>query len=116
MPSPMFGKQDEKRVMGTEEANAITIQELMDSKDLKSKTMSDLNDEEIGVLALLQCIGEELGLDSIKDFNTHFCQFRVSRSRMGRREMKDIVTMAGSVGDDMRRRKSIKDLFGGMKA
>jgi hypothetical protein len=111
----MFAKDDDRRVMGTEEAHAITIQDLLDTKDLKAKTMTDLNDEEVGVLALLQTIGDSLDIAEIKAFVTHFAQFRVSRNRLGRREMKEIVTNAGNMDNDIRRRRSIKDLFQGIK-
>lgn len=114
--SVLFGKESDRKVMGTEEAHAVVIQDLLETADLKAKTMTDLNDEEIGILALMQTIGESLKIKELTDFVTHFAQFRVSRNRMGRREMKDIISYSGSQNDDMRRRRSVGELFAGIKA
>jgi len=114
--SVLFGKESDRKVMGTEEAHAVVIQDMLETKELKAKTMSDLNDEEIGILALMQTIGNALKIEELQEFVLNFAQFRVSRGRMGRREMKDIISYSGSGNEDMRRRRSVGDLFAGIKA
>jgi len=108
-------RPDQQRVIGQEEAMAIGIQELLETRDNKIKTLSDLDDVEIGTLALLSVIGKSMKIKEIVNFVEEFCQFRVSRYRLGRREVKDVVTYGGTGGEDSRRKKSIKDLFGGMR-
>ena len=99
--------------MGTEEAIAMLIQELM--KTDKPKVMTDLNDEEVGVLSLLSTIGENLKIKELKAFCKNFTLYRVSRFRMGRKEMVNIASWTGAdVYQRKRKVRSVKDLFGGM--
>lgn len=104
-----------KRPMGTEEAMAAAIVEMLNTDEFKTKTLSDLDDEEIGFMALLETIGEKLKLKEISDFVDNFCQFRVSRFRLGRREMSHIVSAAGMSWEDRTRRRGMKDLFSGLR-
>lgn len=109
------GRPDTGRPMGTEEAMATGIQEMLDTKAEKVKTLSDLSDEEIGFFALLETMGTKLKISTINDFVKNFCQFRVSRFRLGRREMGNIIAYAGSGFEDRSRRRSIKELFSGIR-
>lgn len=105
-------KQEQRRVMGTEEATAILIQELIKSDNIK--IMTDVNDEEGGVLSLLSTMGEHLKIPALKLFVKNFCMFRVSRFRMGRREMVNVASYTGE-NPEGRKVKSLKDLFTGMR-
>jgi hypothetical protein len=102
------------KIYGTEEAVASLIIELTSVQKEKIKGLTELDDQEIGVLTVLNVIGERLDISSLIDFVTNFCQFRVSRFRMGRREMVDIASYTISPTDDRRKFKSMRDLFGGM--
>ena len=78
------------------------------------KIMTDVDDEEGGVLSLLSTMGEHLKIKPLKEFVKNFCLFRVSRYRLGRREMVNIASYAGE-GPEGRKVKSIKDLFVGIR-
>jgi hypothetical protein len=101
--------------MGTEEAMATAIVEMLETNEMKTKTLSDLDDEEICYMALLQCIAKQLKVKEIQSFVDNFCQFRVSRNRLGRREMGSIVSNAGSSFEDRLRKRGAKDLFAGLR-
>jgi len=106
---------DQKQILGTEEATALLIQELM--RNDNPKVMTDLSDEEVGVLSLLSTIGEDLKIKELKNFCKNFSLYRISRFRLGRREMTDIASW--SSGDAYGRKKkvkSVRDLFGGMRS
>lgn len=113
MAAPPSQRPDTGRVLGQEEAMAQALIEMMDIQGDKTRTLSDLNEEEIGTLALLQTLGNRVKVDEINDFVRLFCQFKVSRMRMGRREIVSAISL-GTLGmEDRRKRGSIKDLFGG---
>lgn len=105
----------EPKVLGTEEAIARLIVELMKTEKGKVKVLSDLDDIEIGVLSLLSTIGENMKIRVIKDFCSNFCKYRVSRFRLGRKEMVDIASFTGEATADRRKRRNIKDLFAGLR-
>jgi len=98
-------------VYGTEEALAKGILDLLKSE--KTKILSDLDDEEILNLSLLYSWAEITKCDAIKKFCDNFLQLRVSRFRLGRRE---IVSVASYTGEpDRKKVRSIKDLFAGIR-
>lgn len=105
----------EKMIYGTEEAVAKLIMEMLKTEKGKVKLLSDLNEEEIGVLSLLASIGEQLNIEAINKFCENFCQFRVSRKRLGRREMTGIATFTTMEQTEVRKRRGIKDLFTGFR-
>jgi hypothetical protein len=104
-----------ERLMGTEEAVARLIQELIKVSEEKSKVLSDLNDEEVGVLSLLSTIGEKLNISALKSFCLNFAQYRVSRFRLGRREMVNIASYSTGLEPERRKVRSLKDLFSGIR-
>lgn len=108
-------RPDTDRLLGTEEAMARGIMELLEIKKDRIKTLTDLNDEEIGFMALLQTMSTKLNVAVIGDFVDNFCRFRVSRFRLGRREMSNIIAYAGGTLEDKHRKRSVKDLFSGIR-
>jgi|YelNatPaOPRAMG01_1025707.scaffolds.fasta_scaffold00950_60 hypothetical protein len=104
---------EKKMVLGTEEAIATLIQELLITKN--PKTQTDLSDEEIGFLALLSTVGERLKIEALKEFCKNFSLYRVSRYRQGRRELANIASWSGEAYERKKGIKSIKDLFGGIR-
>ena len=106
----------EGRPMGTEEAMATAIVQMLETNEMKKKTLSDLDDEEIGVLALLETMGKKMKIPVVNDFIRNFCQFRVSRFRLGRREMGAIVSTAGMSMDDRFKKKKLGDLYSGLRS
>jgi len=100
-----------EKVYGTEEALAKGILDLL--KTGKPKILSDLDDEEILNLSLLYTLAEDIKCDTIKKFCDNFLLLRISRFRLGRREITSIASFTGE--PERRRVKSIKDLFAGIR-
>lgn len=113
--APAGQRPDANRVLGQEEAMAQALLELMDIQGDKVKELSDLGDEEIGVLTLLDTMHRRMKINELGNFVELYCKYKVSRSRMGRREIINAISLGGVAVDDKRRRGSIKDLFAGMR-
>ena len=99
---------DKEAIFGTEEAIAKLITELVRTEDGKAKLMSDLNDEEVAILALLDTVGERVDLKTLSKFCTNFCQYRVSRFRLGRRELVNIASFTNDMGGDRKKSRTIQ--------
>ena len=95
---------------------AQALIEMMEIQDEKKMTMTDLEIQEVGTLTLLQCLYNETKIDALRDFVDFYCQFKVSKNRLGRREIANAISMGALGADDRRKRSSIKDLFGGMRS
>lgn len=74
--------------------------------------LSDLEDNEIRVLAILDAISEKYELDMIQDIILNLLNFRISRDRQGRKELMSLGRQGGqpNQGQD----KSLKDMVLGM--
>lgn len=108
-------KIDSQRLMGTEEAIAKTIDEMMDVRKEKIKMLSDLDIEEISVLSMLSTLSKTLKINSLEQFIDDFCRFRISKARMGRKEFTSMITMAGFNMEQNNRSRSIRSLFSGIR-
>jgi hypothetical protein len=97
--------------VGLEEQVAKGLDELF--KTDKFLLFSDLDDEEILNITLLMTWADTLGIQTITDFCRNFLQLRVSRFRLGRREVVSIASY--SAEPERRKMKSLKDLFAGMR-
>lgn len=106
-------RPDTNRVLGQEEAMAQALLELMNIQEDKTRTLSDLNDEEVGVLSLLQTLGNRIKLNEINDFVRLYCQFKVSRFRLGRREIVNTISLGTMGFEEKRKVGRWKDIFGG---
>jgi hypothetical protein len=101
--------------MGTEEAMASGIIEMLDREN-KLKTLTDLNEKEINALALLETLADRMKIKELGDFVHNFSLYRISRARMGRREVGGMVTFAGYGQAEQRGgRRTIRDLFSGLR-
>jgi hypothetical protein len=81
-------------------------------KTNKPKIFSDLDENHVLNLSVLYSWADVASVDAIKKICDNFCMLRVSRFRLGRRE---IIAVASSIGEPERRKvKSIKDLFSGI--
>jgi len=109
MPSP----KPTDKIYGTEEAIAQGLLRLWESKNFKIH--SDLDDEEILNLSLLYSLGDTTGVKNINKFCDNFLQLRVSRFRLGRREIVTIGSASGADSGDRKKARSIKDLFSGLR-
>jgi len=98
------------KVLGFEEQVAKSLGEISVS-DVKERT--DLDDEEILNLSVIYLWGEILGVKCLKKFADNFCKLRVSRFRLGRRE---IVALGSSTAEPEKRKlRNLKDLFAGIR-
>lgn len=108
--------EKEPKIMGTEEAVARLIQELVKTEKGKAKMLSDLHDREIGPLSILDTLGKTTKIKALQDFCTNFCQYRVSRFRLGRRELVNIASFTTEgLQEKRRKRMSIRDLIPSMR-
>lgn len=99
-----------EKVLGFEEQIASSLSDIS-PKDIKQR--SDLDDEEILNLSVIYLWGEVTGCKTLQKFADNFLKLRVSRFRLGRRE---IVALGSSAAEPERRRfKTIRDLFSGIR-
>jgi len=115
----MIQAGERRGLMGQEEAIAEAIVKIIGFSDEElHKVITDLKDWEVNLMTVLQTIGEEMGLDSLKALVRNFCLFRISMGRLGRKEMIHLITFAG-LGEEYfgggRKRVTIKQLIPGLK-
>lgn len=102
--------QKPKEVLGFEEQVSVSLSDIS-PKELKMK--SDVDDDEIPNLCVLYVLGEVLGIDVLKNFADNFLKLRVSRFRLGRREIVGIGS--GIFEPERKKLRTIKELFMGMR-
>jgi hypothetical protein len=105
-------KQDEREVMGVDEALARISTELLDPRGDKLFTVTDLTPEEIFGIPLLLVIGEEFKSRVIEKWVKKFLLSRISRFRLGRREFVLLGTGIRET-EEKRKKMGIKDVFAG---
>lgn len=81
-------------LMSQDEAIAQQINKMFTENEEILKMVSDINDEEVGYMTLLNLLGSVLDLESLQGFVSNFLKFRISRERMGR---KEVVWMTNSI-------------------
>jgi len=77
----------ENRILSHDEAIAQNVLKLTELTDEELKMLSDLTEEEIGYLTILFTISDQIGLDFLKSFGLDFLKLRVSKGRLGRKEI-----------------------------
>ncbi|RLG16664.1 hypothetical protein DRN69_00300 [Candidatus Pacearchaeota archaeon] len=77
----------EKRILSHDEAVAQNVLKLTELTEEELKMLSDLEEEEVGYLTILFTISDELGLEFLKSFADDFLRLRVSKGRLGRKEI-----------------------------
>jgi len=98
------------KILGFEEQIALSLGHIS-PKDIKMQ--SDLDDEEILNLSVIYLWGEMIGVKTLKKFADNFLRLRISRFRLGRREI--IAIGLGTSEPERRKIRSIKDLFMGIR-
>lgn len=108
-----------QEIFGMDEATArISIELLKMGKEEeaieeKSKIMTELFVDEIPYVAGYLTVAKEYQLDMFKKFILNFLQLRISRERLGRREM---VGIAQGVREEKEKAKQgLQSLFAGLK-
>lgn len=107
-PSPVS-----ERPIGQEESIARSLQELTTPIGENIDFLTDLDDEDILYISALKIWGETTGFKIFNDFCDNFERLRVSRSRLGRREIG--ATIGLSSGGIVTRQKSLRDLLGSLR-
>jgi hypothetical protein len=99
-----------EKVLGFEEQLSIALKDIS-PKDIKKQ--SDLNDEEIVGLSVIYLWAETTKIKVLKNFADDFLALRISRHRMGRRE---IVSLGyGAAEPERKRLRSLRELFMGIR-
>jgi len=107
-------KKDDKEVFGVDEALAKMSLELLDPAEQKLFTVSDLTPKEIFILSTLLSYAEKFKSKLIKKWVKYFLLLRISRLRLGRREIIFLGAGLHETGD-RRGKKSLSDIFVGLK-
>jgi len=110
----MVKVEPEADVYGREEALAKISMELLKTKKYK-KILSDLSVDEINVVVSLLTIGKLIQSDLIKNIIDEFLELRVSKDRMGRKEILSFALSFGLEGETRGRSRGIGSLFAGLK-
>jgi hypothetical protein len=113
MRKSLRDKDPSQEVFGLDEALARTITQLAEPTEDKIKTMSDLTPKEIFFMARLFMISSEYNLSGIDAWCRDFLRLRVSRFRIGRKEM--FVLGSGIGSSEKQKKANISDLFAGLK-
>jgi hypothetical protein len=93
-----------------EEAQARIAMILADTKN--PEILSELNQEEIAVLASMQTIAEKYNLTLIQDFIQKFLLLRVSHKRQGR---KEVIQISQGRKEEDRMKRTLKSMVLGLK-
>lgn len=101
------------RPIGQEESIAKSLQELTTPEEENIDFLTDLDEEDILNIAALKTWGKTTGFDILIDFCTHVERLRVSRNRLGRREIGATISM--SSGGMIQRHKGLRDLLGSLR-
>jgi hypothetical protein len=103
------------KVYGTEEAFARIFLELMNPSDENVKSISDVTPEEIFYLALIGSYQKLFDSNIMKEWMTDFLKLRISRLRLGR---KELVLLGSGIRDFIegkgKGKMRFQDLFQGM--
>jgi len=109
-----MARETEGEVFGPEEALAKISLELQRPEEEKLLTSSDLTPEEIFILTGSYTLADILKSKLIKNALDRFLLLRISRFRLGRKEMIMLSTGIRE-GTESRRKGKLQDLFAGLR-
>jgi len=104
-------EQEPEESLSPEEAQAKIAMLLAKTEHLE--VMSELDDDEIKLIAALRTIAKLFNNDVLNTYVDYYLKLKVSRFREGRREIKDIAVPQPSQKEKLR--KSIKDILMGLR-
>ena len=102
-----------KTLMSHDEAVAQNVLKLGEATDEEIKSLSDLDDEEINYLTILFTLADTIDLDVLKIFGNEFLRLRVSKGRLGRKEIVWISSGLELFAKAAGKVRSPKDIFAG---
>jgi hypothetical protein len=104
----------ERGVVGPEEAIARIGLELLYAEGEELKSLSDLTPKEVFYMTTLTNIAEIYDSDAMKNFIDNFLKFRISRMRLGRKEMLIFGTGMREATEEAKRGKGMTSLISGL--
>jgi hypothetical protein len=104
----------ERGVIGPEEAIARIGLELLYAQGEELKSLSDLTPKEVFYLSVLTNIAEFYNSNVMKNFIDNFLKFRISRMRLGRKEMLIFATGLREATEEIKKGRSVASLLAGL--
>jgi hypothetical protein len=98
-----------QRVYGTEEALATIFLQLLDPTDDNLLTVSDVTPQEIFGISVLRAYSSVLESGTMKNWVADFLRLRVSRVRIGR---KELILLGSGIRDYLESKSKGKTRFG----
>ncbi|MEM2506256.1 MAG: hypothetical protein QXF61_04350 [Nitrososphaeria archaeon] len=98
------------KILGFEEQVAVCLRDISPKK---LTMQSDVDDEEIPNLCVLYVLDKNFKINVLKEFADNFLELRISRFRLGRREIIGLGT--GVAEPERRKLKTLRDLFVGIR-
>lgn len=111
----MVRVEPEAEVFGKDEAFAKISMELLKTDKYK-KILSDLDVDEVNALTSLLAIGRIIKSDMLEKIVNDFLELRVSKDRLGRKEILSFALASTFEGAGGRAKAGISSLFSGLKA
>jgi len=108
-------KDEHAEIFGIEEAMAKVNLELMNPKEDKLKTLSDVTPQEVFGLSILATYANIFNSSVISNWIQEFLQLRISRLRLGRREFVSLGTGMSEYAQQKKKAKGTGELFAGMR-
>jgi hypothetical protein len=106
-------KTPEASVYGLEESLAKIATSMMEADENALFSVSDITPEEVFGLSFLLRFANKSGSKEIEKWVVDFLRLRISRLRLGRKEM--MMIGIGSRESSEKKRSNITDLFSGLK-
>jgi len=107
--------EPESEVFGKDEAFARISMELLKTDKYK-KILSDLELDEINAIISLLAIGRIVKSDILEKIVNDFLELRVSKDRLGRKEILSFALASTYESGGLRAKSGISSLFSGLKA
>jgi hypothetical protein len=104
----------ERGVVGPEEAIARIGLELLYAQGEELKSLSDLTPKEVFYLSVLTNVAEFYNSNVMKNFIDNFLKFRISRMRLGRKEMLIFATGLREATEEVKKGRSVASLLAGL--
>lgn len=104
-------EEEKKKVFGPEEALAKIGMEILYPSESNMPLLSDLTPKEILYLSALKTVSNNYEVEPIRNFIIEFLKFRVSRLRLGR---KELILFGAGIREEMAKGGKAKGLLSGL--
>jgi len=103
-----YGQFQQDEFLSEDEARAKIATMLIDREN--RETMSELNDYEIFQLSIVNAVAKDFGIGIVQQWANELLDFKVSRAREGRKEVKEVAAPSIKQQQD---KKSVMDMIMG---